>query len=94
MATGAESAAIAAAIAKAVKESGAIVQVKPESFLTVVSRNISPLVVVAQSSFLGRKSFKYLTSYKGLAFYTKSSQPISLPGNAEIVSAGRIWVPA
>lgn len=93
MVAGTEGVAIAAAIMNAVKASGAIVQVKPEPFLTIVSRERNPLIVAAESSFLGRKSFQYLTSYKGLAFFTKSSQPVMLPESAEIVRAGRIWVP-
>jgi hypothetical protein len=93
MVVGAEGAAIAAAIANAVKASGAIVQVRPEAFSTIASKGNNPLIVVSESSFLGRKSYQYLTSYKGLIFYTKSSQPVSLTGSAEIVSAGKIWVP-
>jgi hypothetical protein len=32
-------------------------------------------------------------SYKGLAFFSKSSTPLQLPANAEVVTAGRIWIP-
>ncbi len=93
MVAGAEGAAIAAAVANAVKASGAIVQVAPDSFSIIASKTSNPLIVVSESSFLGRRSYQYLTSYKGLIFYAKSSQPVSLSGNAEIVKAGKIWVP-
>jgi hypothetical protein len=36
-------------------------------------------VVVAETGLLKSK-FKYLTNYKGLNFYTESSEPIDLPG--------------
>jgi hypothetical protein len=32
-------------------------------------------------------------SYKGLAFFTKSANPLALPSGADVVSAGRIWFP-
>ncbi len=93
MVAGGQAAAIAAAIANAIKASGAIVQVTPDSFSTIASKTNNPLIVAAESSFLGRRSYQYLTSYKGLIFYVKSPQPLALSGNAEIVKAGKIWVP-
>ena len=42
----------------------------------------------------GKTSYKYLTSYKGLAFHTKSPDTISLPGDAEVVEAQRMWMPS
>jgi hypothetical protein len=84
--------AAAAAIANAIKASGAIVKVKPADFGIILSRNENPLVVIAESHFFG-SSFKYLTSYKGLCFYTKSSQPLQLPGKVELVAADKIWIP-
>lgn len=35
----------------------------------------------------------YLTSYKGLAFFTKSSTPLNLSGDIELVLAQKIWIP-
>jgi hypothetical protein len=32
-------------------------------------------------------------SHKGIAFFTKPGTPLPLPGAAELVTAGRIWVP-
>jgi len=85
-------AAAAAAIARAVKASGAIVSMEPEDFLTIVNRCEKPLVVFAPGGILDR-SFRYLVSYKGLAFHTKSKTELMLPGKAEVVHARTIWIP-
>ena len=92
VATGAEGAAAAAAIANAVKASGAIVRVEPQDFLAILSRSQSPLVVTAPGGIFSAK-YHYLTSYKGLAFFTKSAEPLMLSGNVELVQAQKIWVP-
>lgn len=86
-------AAAAAAIAQAIKASGAIVRMENRDFQQIVARADDPIVVMAVGSFLGKKSYKYLTSYKGLAFYTKSPQPLALPGAAELINAKSIWIP-
>jgi hypothetical protein len=31
--------------------------------------------------------------YKGLAFYTKSTEPLQLPATAEVIAARSIWTP-
>jgi len=69
-ATGA--AAAAAAAAQARKASGAIVHVEPEHFQELVGKSRNSLVVFAQGGFLSKKNY-YLTTYKGLFFYTDSS---------------------
>lgn len=86
-------AAAAAAIAQAIKASGAIVKMDPDDFLQIVYRADDPLVVVATSRIFGKTSYKYITSYKGLAFYTKSPRQLSLSSGAELVSAKQIWIP-
>lgn len=89
---GAGAAAAAAAIATAIKASGAIVKVEPDDFLTIVNRHEEPLVVWAESGVFG-KTYRYLTSYKGLAFHTQASRPLHLPGTAELIRASKIWIP-
>jgi len=91
MSSGAE-AAVLAAIAQAVKASGAIVRLNPEEFQKVLNKAESPLVVVSPPKFPSRR-YSYLTSYKGLAFYAASPQSLRLPGRREVVTAGRIWIP-
>jgi hypothetical protein len=85
-------AAAAAAIANAIKASGVLVNVTPEDFAAVVRRTERPLVVTSEGGFFST-SYKYLTSYKGLAFYTKSSVPLVLPADAEVVRAKGISIP-
>ena len=85
-------AAAAAAIAQAIKASGAIVRVEPNDFMLVLSRNKNPLVVSAQGGIL-RTNYQYLTAYKGLVFFTQSPAPLLLPSEVELIAAGKIWIP-
>jgi hypothetical protein len=92
MAAGAGAAAATAAIANAVKASGAIVQVEPESFLKILARSIDPLVVTAEGGFFKTK-YQYLASYKGLDFYCESDEVLTVPAGTELIPAGKIWIP-
>jgi len=85
-------AVVADAIAQAIKASGAIVQVSPRDFLTLLGKSERPLVVAARGRFLAPK-YQYLTSYKGLAFYARSDEAIRLPENVELIEARSIWMP-
>lgn len=86
------SVAAMAAIANAIKASGVVINVKPEDFAAIVGRTEKPLVVTAEGGFFST-SYKYLTSYKGLAFYTKSRAALALPADAEVVRAQGISIP-
>jgi len=88
---GASAAAAHQRIAKATKASGAIIRVKPADFLTILNKNEKPLVVNTTSSFFSSKSYRYLTAYKGLIFYTKDNDPLHLPSKAEVIEADKIW---
>ncbi len=90
---GAGAAAAAAAIAAATKASGAIVKMKPEQFRRILDKADAPLVVTVRSKGLFSGKHKYLTSYKGLFFYTESSEALQLPSKAETVTAEKIWMP-
>jgi hypothetical protein len=90
--SGATAAAAAAAVANAIKASGTIVRVSPTNFLKILSKSDEPLVVVAEGGVFSI-SYQYLTSYKGLAFFTKSKEPLQLDGSAEIITADKIWIP-
>jgi hypothetical protein len=92
MAAGASGAAAAAAIAQAIKASGAIVSVEPQEFLRILRRTEQPLVVHATGGVFST-NYQYLTSYKGLIFFTKAQVPLELPPGPEIVLARRIWIP-
>lgn len=80
------------AIANASKASGVIVQLAAGDFMAVLKRADRPLVVVARAGVFS-KHFRYLTSYKGLAFYTKSQEALVLPSQVEVVAAEKIWIP-
>jgi len=84
-------AAVAAAI-QASKASGVIISVSPADFLSILGRNSEPLVVHATAGFFSTHH-EYLTSYRGLAFFTKASEPLSLPRQCEVVEARKIWIP-
>ena len=96
MTNGAEAGGAAAAvgeeIAQAIKASGAIIRVESTDFMTILSRVENPLVVCSETRFLFRK-YHYLTSYKGLIFYTKSATPLILRPSIELIQAKKIWVP-
>ena len=92
MSNGAVAAGAAAAIAQAIKASGAIVRVESTDFMTILDKVENPLVVHSESKFFSTK-YHYLTSYKGLIFYTKSTTPLMLRPSMEIIRAKRIYVP-
>jgi hypothetical protein len=85
-------AAAAAAIANAIKASGAIVRVEPHDFLGILQRQQGALVVHAIGGFF-KTTYQYLTSYKGLVFFTKAQAPLVLPSGIELVQAKEIWIP-
>lgn len=80
------------AIAEAIKASGVIVRVEPNEFLGILQRQPKPLVVHATGGFFST-NYQYLSSYKGLAFFTKSPAPLALPPDVEVVHARKIWIP-
>lgn len=82
----------AAAIAQAIKASGVLVTIEPVEFLRILDLQDEPLVVHAIGGLFST-NFQYLSSYKGLAFFTKSNVPLNLPANCEVVTAGKIWMP-
>jgi hypothetical protein len=89
----ASAAAAAAAIANAIKASGAIINMESTDFMTILEKVDSHLVVCSESKFISTK-YHYLTSYKGLIFYTKSATPLMLRPSAEIIYAKKIWIPS
>jgi hypothetical protein len=92
VASGGGAVAAMAAIAQAIKASGAIVRVRPEDFTKILARASKPLVVIAKGG-LFKSNYQYLTAYKGLMFFTKSAAELMLPGDVEIITAKAIWIP-
>jgi hypothetical protein len=85
-------ASAAAAIAQAIKASGVVVKIDPDEFSKILRLAKDPLIVIAEGGLFG-KTYQYMMSYKGLAFFTKSKDALSLPQGAEVVTAKSIWVP-
>ena len=88
----AETAAIAVAIANAIKASGVVVRVTPADFQNILRKSEKPLVICATGGLIST-NYQYLTSYKGFAFFTKSPSPLELSPKIEIILADKIWVP-
>jgi len=89
---GAGAAAAAHQIAEAVKASGAIVRVETVDFETILSKSENPLVVMAEGGLFSA-NYHYLTAYKGLIFFAKSSSPLNLDYRVELIKARKIWIP-
>jgi hypothetical protein len=81
-----------AAIAQAIKASGVLIKVEDDAFQTIVSKTESPLIVMAEGGVFS-KYYQYLTSYKGLTFYTKTVEQLQLPNRTELIFAQKIWIP-
>lgn len=85
-------AAAAAARVQAVRANGVIVRLAPEPFRDLLKHARELLVVHAPGGFFS-PNHRYLTSYKGLAFTTDTTDEIDLPPGTEIVEAKKIWIP-
>jgi hypothetical protein len=81
-----------AAAVNALKASGVVVRLEPHAWLALLARTDNPLVVVAAGGIF-RKHVRYLTSYRGLAFYTQSDAALMLPSRAEVVQARSMSIP-
>ena len=84
--------AVAVMIAEAIKASGVVVRVEPNDFQKILAKVPDPLVIEATAGFFST-NYQYLVSYKGFAFFTKSSTPLQLTGGIESVKAKKIWIP-
>lgn len=81
-----------AAIAQALRATGAIVQLESHEFQKILSKSVKPLVVTATGGLFS-KNHQYLTSYKGLCFFCKSGTELRLPAEAEVIYSKKIWIP-
>ena len=79
-------------IAQANRATALLVRLEPEEFSKVLSRMKEPMVVVVEGGIF-TTHYHYLTSYKGLPFYTKSDGQLQLPDGTEVVNAGSISLP-
>jgi len=80
-----------AATAEALKAMGPIICVEPQDFLAILEKAEKALVVHSPGGLLSR--YKYLTSYKGLTFFTKSKEALLIPASVETITAKKIVIP-
>ena len=85
-------AAAAAAIANAIRASGVVVRVDSVNFQAILRKIENPLVIYAEGGVFST-NYQYMVSYKGFAFFTKSSAPILLPSGVETIMTKKIWTP-
>lgn len=76
----------------ALKMSGVFVKLDRSDFQNLLNRNENLAVVVYESNFFGTK-FTYITSHKGLAFFCKTKEALSVPGRHEVFNAKSITLP-
>jgi hypothetical protein len=80
----------------AVRSFGPVVKIEADGFNTILTRSMetepNPLIVTASGGWF-TTVYSYLTSYKGLYFYTSSSFPLTLPAQAEVIEVDKIWIP-
>lgn len=95
MSNGAAAGAAAAHAARmnAIKASGVLIKVDNRDFISLLEMTEKPLIVYTEKSFW-RHNYQYLTSVKGLAFYTKSPERLLLPGDAIIIRSESISIPS
>lgn len=84
--------AAAVAAMNAIKANGVVVRIEAHEFLQILKKEREPLVVTGLGG-LFKKHHQYLTSYKGLAFFTTSPQPLMLPRSVELIAAKTISIP-
>ncbi len=97
MSAGATSAAAGSAayitlVANAIKACGTVIRVEPDEFIKLVSRQETPLIVI-HAGGLFSTSYKYMTSYRGLAFHCKSPTELRLPEKTELIHASKMSIP-
>ena len=78
------------ALANAIKAQGVIVEVSPNDFDAILRQTEKPLVVHAESKII-RVTHKYLTSYRGMVFYTRLKEPLQFSRPVEMVEAKKLW---
>ena len=88
----AHGAAHVAAMMNAIKASGVIVRVEPDTFARLVAKQDEPLVVRHYGGMF-KKKWELLAAYRGFVFYTKAVDLPPLPGRTEYIDAEHLSVP-
>ena len=85
-------AVVVTTLVNAIRASGVVVRINAPELLTLLERSDAPLVVVGKGGTF-RKHYRYLTTYKGLAFFARSPLPLAIPAHAEIITVESISIP-
>lgn len=74
------------------KMNGVFARVTPEDFQNLMSRNEGLMIVTSKAGIFGNQ-YLYLTSYKGIVFYCKGKEMLSIPGKHESVHCDSVSLP-
>lgn len=84
--------AMTSVLANANRVIGAVVRVEREAFETILHHAPEPVLVHAPAGLFG-SAHQYVTSYRGLTFYTKCSERLRIPPQAEVIEAKSMSIP-
>lgn len=80
----------------AIRACGPIVNIDPDGFVEIINRSrgeeSNPLIVHSEGGWFST-NYYYLTSYKGLFFWTKSPILMDFPMGVEMIRVKKIWLP-
>lgn len=77
---------------QAIKMNGVFVQLTVEDFQNLLNRNDNLVVVVSKTGLFSTHHL-HLTSYKGLVFYCKAKEPLSISSKHETLHAKAVSLP-
>ena len=77
----------------AVRSFGVVCTVEQDEFMTLVSHQECPLVLTSVGGIFTTE-YRYLTSYKGIAFFCKTPYQLQIPDTAETVQVKNLVVPS
>ena len=76
----------------ATRATGVIVHVDAGDFQALIKRAVEPMILVARGGVF-KKHYQYMTTYKGLAFFTRSDRPLEFAGRHEKIMVKKLWIP-
>lgn len=77
---------------QALKMNGAFIKLTAEDFQNLLNRNENLAVVLSKASFF-KTTYTYVTSHKGLIFYCKNDEQLSVPSKHELINSSSISLP-
>lgn len=71
---------------------GALIFVDKDTFLDIVQRDSSVLVVIAEPTML-TKRYQYMCGHKGMTFIVQNKEKFEIPANTNLLHVSSIQVP-